>query len=260
MTNSEAANLHFNYEISSPSSSVTKLLDQFVHSAMTFKLDINDVLVSIFQADPDCFAAQLLLSAFELSEHLADVSIDRCHALKEKLGSRVTDWESKWYDAVTTFKSTSARKACHVLMDLLAEYPFDLMAVYVGIFWSLYAVDKFVMRDLIGRVLPFHPASHPYRPLLDSLYGFALLEMFSTDSGAKLADKAFQFDPNHPWMIHAACHSMEYCGKVEEGLSMLLDKRECYKDTAMGFHNTWHVAFFQTGMSTNLFIFLLLNK
>ena len=46
----------------------------------------------------------------------------RCQQVKDKDGPRVTDWESRWFEVVVTFKLTSARKACHILMDLLGEY------------------------------------------------------------------------------------------------------------------------------------------
>ena len=238
---------HFDYEISSPSSVVPKLLDKLVHSALNFKADVTDVLTSIFEADPDCFAGQLLLSAFELLEHFSEVQIDRCHTIADKLGSRVTDWESRWYNAVYTYKLTSARQGCHILMDLLAEYPFDLLAVYIGMFWAFYSVDKFLMRDIIGRVLPFHAASHPYRMLLESFYGFALMETCSIEKGSRMVDAAFQFDSRNPWMIHAECHSLEYCGRSEDALAMLIDERASYKGSALEFHNTWHLAFFQAG-------------
>ena len=184
---SAPAVFHFPFDISSPNSQIPKLLDRLVYTLLNFKTDSAEIFQSIFDEDPNCFAGQVILTAAELTESFTGKSIEenikKCHQLADKLGSRVTDWESRWYNAVYTFKTISCRQGCHILMDLLAEYPFDLIAVIIGMFWAFYSVDKFIMRDLIGRVLPFHPESHPYRALLESLYGFALMECFAVDRG-----------------------------------------------------------------------------
>ena len=73
------------------------------------------------------------------------------------------------------------------------------------------------------------------------------METQSIGAGAKLAESAFQTDSKHPWMIHTVCHSMEYSGQVADALDLLMDKRDCYKDSKLGFHNTWHVGYFQAG-------------
>ncbi|XP_075251801.1 tetratricopeptide repeat protein 38-like [Convolutriloba macropyga] len=240
---SAPAVFHFPYEVSSPSAQIPKLLDQLVYSVLNFKKDVGEVFKSINEADPDCFVGEVLQTAAMLAENLVGTSVDRLHELADKYGEKLTDWESRWYDAVYTHKTISVRQGCRILMNLLTEYPFDLLAVFFGMFWAFYSVDKFMMRDLIGHVLPFHPVSHPYRTLLESFYGFALMETFATDRGSKMVESAFQSDPRHPWIIHTECHSLEYNGRTEDALALLRDEKEWYEDSLMGYHNTWHIAY-----------------
>ena len=174
--------------------------------------------------------------------NLLSLSKSRCHKIADDLGDKVTDWEARWYNAVYSFKLYSPRQACHILMDLLVAYPFDLLAVYIGMFWAFYSVDKFLMRDTIGRVLSYHGQFHPYRNLLDSFYGFALLETCSLEKGAKMVKDAFDNDPDNPWIIHVKCHSLMYGDRFDDALQLMMDKKDCYKNSSLGYHNSWHAA------------------
>lgn len=233
---------HFPYQISSTISSIPKLIDRLVFSILNFQTDVGEIFSLIFESDPDCFAGVLIQTAAELIESFVDVDIDRCHRIADMLGDKITDWEARWYNAVYSFKLYSPRQACHILMDLLVQYPFDLLAVFIGTFWAFYSVDKFLMRDTIGRVLAFHGDFHPYRNLLDSFYGFALLETNSLEKGAKLVEDAFDNDPDNPWIIHVKCHALMYGEKFDEALQLMLDKKQSYKNSSLGYHNAWHAA------------------
>ncbi|XP_075247688.1 tetratricopeptide repeat protein 38-like [Convolutriloba macropyga] len=233
----------FASNVSSPSGKIPALFTQLTDSLLNFQQDTGDIFGLIFGEDPECFAGHLIVAASQLIEDLSGVNLEKCDEIYNKLGDKVTDWEKRWYNAVCTIRNESARKGCKILIDMLSLYPMDLIAILIGAFLISSTVDKLVMRDLLSRVEPYYDANHPYRYWIDSLLGLALMEAFSIEQGAKMASDAFEMKPQHPMTIHGKCHQLEYTGKADKALELMQDSVEFYQNSALGLHNTFHLAY-----------------
>ena len=151
------------YELSTPCSNIVKLLDQLASALLTYGPHSAAIFEQILTADPDCFAAHVLISAFQLVNEVSSVDISKCEQLRAKYDSHLTEWEIDLYDVVCLLKKLKTRKAVHLLMEMVRKNPFDIISMILGYFVSLVLLDAFMMRDIVGRVLPFYSSKHPYR-------------------------------------------------------------------------------------------------
>ena len=152
--------VHIGYKISSPFNDVILLLDELAFSLLKFDSSLENILDRIHELHPECFVYYVLCAGLGLVDELSVVDLSNCEKFKP---SQLTEWEEDLYDVICLLKNVQPRRAVHVVMEMVRKNPFDVISMILGYFVSLVFLDAFILRDLVGRMLPFYSSNHPYR-------------------------------------------------------------------------------------------------
>ncbi|XP_065665073.1 tetratricopeptide repeat protein 38 [Hydra vulgaris] len=147
--------------------------------------------------------------------------------------------------AVVLFASENLKSACNVWEDILVDYPNDILALKFAYDTYFYLGNSMMIRDSVGRVLPFYKSTNPFYGYLKGMYAFGLQETNLYSLAEKYAKEALTLNQYDCWASHSLAHCYEMTGQTHTGIDFLSSTEEQWKRGSMlACHNYWHWALY----------------
>jgi tetratricopeptide (TPR) repeat protein len=148
-------------------------------------------------------------------------------------------------EAVIRLVDGEWRAAARILEDLSVADPHDILALQTGHLIDLMVGDTRMLRDRIGRALPFWSSDQPGYSAILGMHAFGLEETGDYARAEAAGKAAIELDPRDSWAQHAVAHVCEMQGRAEDGLAwMMADPDRWARDNFFKVHNWWHTALF----------------
>jgi tetratricopeptide (TPR) repeat protein len=160
----------------------------------------------------------------------------------EQLGASATDRERAHAAAARAWMEGNFRDAVRRYGDIVIEYPRDLLALQAAHVGDFYLGDSVMLRDRPAQVLPHWNASLPGYGYLLGMYAFGLEEMANYSRAEDVGRRGLDLNPRDPWAVHAVQHVFEMQGRIHDGMEWLTSTAPNWSESALGFHNWWHLA------------------
>ena len=102
-----------------------------------------------------------------------------------------------------------------------------------------------MLRDRIAQALPHWHSDVPGYGYLLGMHAFGLEETANYARAEDVGRHALSLNPRDPWAVHAVQHVFEMQGRVHDGIEWLNATSPNWADSALAFHNWWHLALHQ---------------
>ena len=102
-----------------------------------------------------------------------------------------------------------------------------------------------MLRDRIAQALPYWNHELPGYGYLLGMHAFGLEETGNYGRAEDVGRHALELNPRDPWAVHAVQHVFEMQGRIHDGIEWLNATSPNWADTALAFHNWWHLALHQ---------------
>jgi hypothetical protein len=198
-------------------------------------------------ADPDFAAAHALRAdlAVMSSEQGALPLIQASLDAFERIGARATAREQAHVAAAKAWLDGRFQHAAHLYGQISIEYPRDLVALQAAHVIDFYLGDSIMLRDRIAAALPYWNPDVPGYGYLLGMHAFGLEETANFERAEDVGRHALALNARDPWAVHAVQHVFEMQGRVHDGVEWLNATSPNWADTALAFHNWWHLALHQ---------------
>jgi hypothetical protein len=160
----------------------------------------------------------------------------------EELLSKITWREQQYAKAFEASLKLDLPKFQCILCDILVHHPTDVIAHSFLLGLCIFTGSYEMLRDGIGRCLPFLDASSKFYPYVLSFYAFGLEETNFRDEAADLSYKCLSIEPKSPWATHTFTHVVEESRDPQEGVDLLVRTRGDWENSGLGLHILWHLA------------------
>ncbi|MER8365406.1 tetratricopeptide repeat protein [Mesorhizobium sp. M1348] len=136
-------------------------------------------------------------------------------------------------------------EAARVLEDIAIEFPLDALALQTGHQIDFFTGNARMLRDRIGRALPFWQSGMPGYHAILGMQAFGLEEMGDYARAEKLGRTAVDIEPRDGWAQHAVAHVMEMQSRQKDGILWMRANPEAWtRESFLQVHNWWHLALF----------------
>jgi len=211
---------------------------------------VGNPLASLEEAlaeDPDFGSAHALRAdlAVMSSEQGALPLIEASVEAMSRLGSRATPREQAHVKAAEAWLEGRFERAVQLYGTVAIEHPRDLVAIQAAHIIDFYLGDSIMLRDHVAQAMPYWNADLPGYGYLLGMYAFGLEETANFARAEDLGRHALSLDPRDPWAVHAVQHVLEMQGRVHDGVEWLNATAPNWADSALAFHNWWHLALHQ---------------
>jgi hypothetical protein len=125
------------------------------------------------------------------------------------------------------------------------EHPRDLVAIQAAHLIDFYLGDSMLLRDHVAQAMPHWNADVPGYGYLLGMYAFGLEETGSFARAEDVGRHALSLNARDPWAVHAVQHVFEMQGRVHDGVEWLNATSPNWAESALAFHNWWHLALHQ---------------
>jgi len=159
-----------------------------------------------------------------------------------RLGSRATPREQAHVAAAQAWMEGRFDRASELYGAITIEYPRDLVALQTAHIIDFYLGDSIMLRDRPAQALPYWSNGVPGYGYLLGMYAFGLEETANYSRAEDVGRRALSLDPRDPWAVHAVQHVFEMQGRVHDGTQWLQATSPTWADSALAFHNWWHLA------------------
>ncbi len=102
--------------------------------------------------------------------------------------------------------------------------------------------DSQMLRDRPAQVMAQWNAGVPGYGYLLGMVAFGLEETGNYSRAEDTGRHALDLNPRDPWAVHAVQHVFEMQGRVHDGVEWLNATSANWADSALSFHNWWHLA------------------
>ncbi len=102
-----------------------------------------------------------------------------------------------------------------------------------------------MLRDRIAQALPYWNHELPGYGYLLGMHAFGLEETGNYGRAEDVGRHALALDARDPWAVHAVQHVFEMQGRIHDGIEWLNATSANWADSALAFHNWWHLALHQ---------------
>jgi hypothetical protein len=197
--------------------------------------------------DPD-FAMALALRAdlaVMSSEQGALPLIGESVAAFERLGDRATAREQAHVAAAQAWLEGRFERAAQLYGAIAVEHPRDLIAIQAAHVVDFNLGDSIMLRDHVAQALPYWNQEVPGYGYLLGMYAFGLEETANFGRAEDVGRHALSLNARDPWAVHAVQHVFEMQGRVHDGVEWLNATAPNWADSALAFHNWWHLALHQ---------------
>lgn len=197
--------------------------------------------------DADFAAAHALRAdlAVMSSEQGALPLIQESAAALERLGDRATAREQAHVGAADAWAQGRFARAAQLYGAIAVEHPRDLVAIQSAHVVDFNLGDSILLRDHVAQALPHWNDEVPGYGYLLGMYAFGLEETANFARAEDVGRHALSLNPRDPWAVHAVQHVFEMQGRIHDGVEWLNATSPNWSDTALAFHNWWHLALHQ---------------
>ena len=141
------------------------------------------------------------------------------------------------------------RQAARILEDVSIEDPTDVLALQMGQVLDFLLGDSRMLRDRIGRALPFWSEDMPHCHAILGMFAFGLEEMGQYARAEAAGRRAIELEPRNSWAQHAVAHVLEMQDRRRDGIAWMTEDTDRWaKDNFFAVHNWWHLALFHLGL------------
>jgi tetratricopeptide (TPR) repeat protein len=163
----------------------------------------------------------------------------------DRLGNRATARERAHGAAATAWLEGRFERAAHLYGAVAVDHPRDLVAVQAAHIVDFNLGDSLMLRDRIAQALPYWNHEVPGYGYLLGMHAFGLEETGNYGRAEDVGRHALALNPRDPWAVHAVQHVFEMQGRVHDGIEWLNATALNWADSALSFHNWWHLALHQ---------------
>jgi tetratricopeptide (TPR) repeat protein len=197
--------------------------------------------------DADFAAAHALRAdlAVMSSEQGALPLIQESLAAFERIGGRATAREQAHVASARAWLEGRFELAAQSYGAIAIEHPRDLIALQAGHVIDFYLGDSILLRDRIAQALPYWNHEAPGYGYLLGMHAFGLEETGNYARAEDVGRHALALDARDPWAVHAVQHVFEMQGRIHDGVEWLNATAPNWADSALAFHNWWHLALHQ---------------
>jgi tetratricopeptide (TPR) repeat protein len=197
--------------------------------------------------DPGFAAAHALRAdlAVMSSEQGALPLIQASVEAMERIGARATAREQAHVAAAKAWLDGRFERAAHLYGAIAIEHPRDLVALQAAHIIDFNLGDAIMLRDRIAAALPCWNPDVPGYGYLLGMHAFGLEETANFERAEDVGRRALALNARDPWAVHAVQHVFEMQGRVHDGVEWLNATAPNWADTALSFHNWWHLALHQ---------------
>lgn len=162
-----------------------------------------------------------------------------------RLGARSTVRERAHVDAAQAWMQGRFHRAAERYGAIAIEHPRDLVAIQAAHVTDFNLGDSIMLRDRLAQALPYWSSDVPGFGYLLGMYAFGLEENANYGRAEDVGRRALDLNPRDPWAVHAVQHVFEMQGRVHDGIEWLNATSGNWADSALSFHNWWHLALHQ---------------
>lgn len=194
--------------------------------------------------DPDFAMAHALRAdlAVMSSEQGALGLIREAGAALERIGHRASPRERAHVAAARAWMEGDFHRSVALYNAIAIEHPRDLLAIQTAHVIDFNLGDSLMLRDRVAQALPHWNDSVPGYGYLLGMYAFGLEELANYSRAEDVGRRALDLNRRDPWAVHAVQHVFEMQGRVHDGIEWLQATAPDWQDTALSFHNWWHLA------------------
>jgi hypothetical protein len=194
--------------------------------------------------DPDFAMAHALRAdlAVMSSEEGALPLIQASVEALARIGARANARERAHVAAAEAWMQRRFDRAVALYGDIAIEHPRDLVALQTAHVCDFYLGDSLMLRDRPAQLLPHWNAQLPGYGYLLGMYAFGLEETANYSRAEDVGRHALDLNARDPWAVHAVQHVLEMQGRVHDGIEWLTATSPNWADSALAFHNWWHLA------------------
>ena len=221
--------------------------DKVLTDLWNYRLAAPKNLKRVLELDPDFPMAQvvrgyimsmletvavrpkMLASASHAREHLAaDARRERLHC-----------------DALEGLATGNLERACAAWEAILADYPYDLLALKMHHHSTFWTGRSYVIRNTVAGVFDLWDESIPGYSFVLGMLAFGLEECGDYAQAEAFGRQSIALNPDDLWAIHSVAHVMEMQGRLDEGIALIDRPVEQWADrNPFQGHNWWHLALF----------------
>jgi tetratricopeptide (TPR) repeat protein len=194
--------------------------------------------------DPDFAMAHALRAdlAVMSSEQGALELVRQGAAAIERIGAGATQRERAHVAAARAWMEGDFDRSGNLYGAIAIEHPRDLLAIQTAHVMDFNLGDSLMLRDRIAQALPHWSDAVPGFGYLLGMYSFGLEETANYTRAEDVGRRALDLNPRDPWAVHGVEHVFEMNGRVHDGIEWLLATAADWQDSALSFHNWWHLA------------------
>ncbi len=163
----------------------------------------------------------------------------------ERIGDRATAREQAHAAAAKAWLDGDFERASQLYGAITIEHPRDLVALQAGHVIDFYLGDSIMLRDRIAQALPYWNHEVPGYGYLLGMHAFGLEETGNYGRAEDVGRHALALNARDPWAVHAVQHVFEMQGRIHDGIEWLNATSPNWADSALAFHNWWHLALHQ---------------
>ncbi len=231
------------------SGATAKARDHYEDSLAALRCYIGDPVASVDQALAECpnFAMAHGLRAWL---HLLGTEPGALPLARESWRAAqqyaVTAQEKGHAQAVGHLVARQWHAAGRVLEAVTADHPLDGLALQAGHQIDFFTGNAQMLRDRIGRVLPFWSEAMPGYHALLGMHAFGLEETGDYEEAERKGRRAVAMEPRDGWAQHAVAHVMEMQGRLDDGVDWMSTDPEVWsRESFFAVHNWWHLALYR---------------
>ena len=197
--------------------------------------------------DPDFAAAHALRAdlAVMSSEKGALPLIRESLEAFDRLGDRATERERGHAAAARAWLEGDFNRSSHLYAAIAIEHPRDITAIQAAHLIDFYLGDSILLRDHVTQALPYWDHDVPGYGYLLGMHAFGLEETGNYARAEDVGRHALALNARDPWAVHAVQHVFEMQGRIHDGVEWLNATSANWADSALAFHNWWHLALHQ---------------
>ena len=224
-------------------------VDHYEQAAQDMRCLVGDPLATIDRAlaqAPGMSIAHTLRAWLHLLGTEAPALATAREAAESAARHAGTDREQAHARAATLVTDGRWRDAAHVLEDLSAQHPRDLLALQAGHQVDFFTGDSRMLRDRIARVRPHWNDAMPGHHAVLGMHAFGLEETGDYAQAERTGRRAIELQPRDTWAWHAVAHVHEMRNAPEDGIAWLEPNAAHWsRDSFFAVHNWWHLALFK---------------
>jgi hypothetical protein len=163
----------------------------------------------------------------------------------ERIGNRANARERAHVAAARAWLEGDFARSAQLYGAIAIEHPRDLVALQAAHIIDFYLGDSTLLRDHVAQALPYWNHDVPGYGYLLGMHAFGLEETGNYARAEDVGRHALALNARDPWAVHAVQHVFEMQGRIHDGIEWLNATSPNWADSALAFHNWWHLALHQ---------------